>query len=171
MSTICVCWGGATFTQVSGPLRLILDGQLFTHALAEAISHSGQINELPTVPLVAEMELSMHSASISGVNISQKNGYRLLSVYGPHFQGSSRVGYMCLLEVSEELYRNEAFACYSACKSSDAKFVSLSMDEIPDFEGSVSEGSFPWDFFGLRMGAVRMPNGEWLEREGPASKH
>jgi hypothetical protein len=171
MSTICVCWGGATFTQVSGPLRRIFEGQLFAHAVAEAISHSGQIDELPTVPRVAEIEWSMHSASISGVNISQNSGSPLLSICGPHFQGSSRDGYMCVLEVSEELYGDEALACYSECKRSDATFVSLSIDEIPDLENSVSEANFPWDFFGLRIGAVRLRDGEWVEREGPASEH
>lgn len=168
MSSICVCWGGATFTHVSGPLRSILEGQLFTHAVAEAISHSGQIDELPAVPRAAEIEWSMHRASISCVNVFQDTGYRLLCVYGPHFQGSSRDGYMCVLEVIEELYRNEAFACYSECKRSDATFVSLSMDEIPDFEGSVSEVNFPWNSYGLRMGAVRLPDGEWLERASEA---
>lgn len=166
MSTLCVCWGGATFAQVAGPLRRILEGQLFTEAVAETISHSGQIDELPTMPRVAEIELSMQSGSISCVNISQDSEYRLLSVYGPHFQGSSRDGYMCALAASEELLGNEAFACYSECKSSDATFVSLSTDEIPDFEGSVSEVNFPWDSYGLRIGAVRLPDGEWLEREG-----
>ena len=118
------------------------------------------------VPDWRPLRLLLERGEIASFNVAQP-GLMLLFVNAPAFGESSSSGWQAVLDCSSAV----AADIYRRAKLDDRMaFVALSVDDNPSVEAlEVSVESFPWGDWSLIVGAVRGPDGEWVERNGPAN--
>lgn len=109
----------------------------------------------------------LDSGELASVSMIRKRPSSfLVGLYRPRFGGEPPNQWRCILEGEKA----ESINLYEAARRSDGVgFVSLSVDEAPEFTADdVSMDNFPWDEWRLLCAAVRSPSGTWEERSGPA---
>lgn len=126
----------------------------------------GELNytdvDMPTEALRSRLV----AGEICSLQAAQADPSTLFGLYAPQFCGELWNQWHCVAEGSEE----NAECIYRLCKKArEMTFVSRSLEEAPEVEHElVTVETFPWDYWRLKVAAVRRTDGIWEERTGHA---
>lgn len=118
--------------------------------------------------LLPRLAARLNSGELASIQMRrQRPSLLLVGIYRPKFCDEPPNQWRLIVEGLEDEVAN----LYAACRNSDGiAFASLSVDEAPELTNDdLSADTFPWDDWRLVRAAVRSPNGEWEERNGPAA--